>query len=65
MMDHEEYLRRKVRSVVDGMKRAGDDAYRSYTKKINSLKSFGKNVDWVLRKLNELGKKNEADKEGN
>jgi hypothetical protein len=54
MMEHEEYLRRKLRGVVDGMKRAGDDAYRNYTKKINSLKSFGKNVDWLLKKLSDI-----------
>jgi hypothetical protein len=54
MMDHEEYLRGRIRGVVNIMKRAGDDAYKSYTKKINSLKSFGKNVDWLLKKLSDI-----------
>jgi hypothetical protein len=61
MMDHEEYLRRKVRSVVDGMKRAGDDAYRSYVKKVESFKSFGKNVDWLFKKLGSINNDKKKD----
>jgi hypothetical protein len=61
MMDHEEYLRGRIRGVVNIMKRAGDDAYKSYTKKINSLKSFGKNVDWLFKKLGSINNDKKKD----